>query len=121
MKIVFSLVALLLLAGCKYNLPAVDSGSVELHSDGHITRGELSKFQIDALSEWLRSHKTGWEFKIENRRPELVVHLKRKGSIVAAVDIGQGEVAVMDFVRSISAEERTKLYTILASFFTSEV
>jgi hypothetical protein len=118
MKIIPVLLAVLLLCSCKYELPAVDSGSIELHANGSVVKGDLSAAQISMLQDWLKSHQTGWEFKVEDRYPEMLVFLKRRGETVAVVDIRKTEIAVKNLVTPITEEDRAKLVLMLASFIT---
>jgi hypothetical protein len=118
MKIIPVLLAVLLLCSCKYELPAVDSGSIELHANGSVVKGDLSAAQISVLQDWLKSHQTGWEFKVEDRYPEMLVFLKRRGETVAVVDIRKTEIAVKNLVMPITEEDRAKLVLMLASFIT---
>jgi hypothetical protein len=118
MKIIPVLLAVLLLCSCKYELPAVDSGYIELHANGSVVKGDLSAAQISVLQDWLKSHQTGWEFKVEDRYPEMLVFLKRRGETVAVVDIRKTEIAVKNLVTPITEEDRAKLVLMLASFIT---
>ena len=120
MKSVLLLVTVLLLCGCKYDLPEIDGGSIELHSNGRVTKGELSPFQVEALKSWLDAHKTGWAFKVEDRPLEMLIFLRRRGATVATVDIRKDQMGVKNLVRPITAEDRASLLTILASFVVSK-
>jgi hypothetical protein len=120
MKFVVLAVLIGLVAGCKYDLPDVDNGSFELFQNGGIKKGELAKFQVTALTDWLRAHQSGWEYKIQDRPPALNIFLKRKEATLATVYIGKHSVAVGELVRPISPEERATLVSILAGFLTDE-
>ena len=122
MKMLSVLFMVTLLTGCKFDLPAFDSGSLaEFHADGRVVKSELSDFQIKTFSEWLRTHQDGWEFRVEDPPPRLMANLKRGGAIVAVANIGEREIKVKDLVRVLTPDERARLGTILTSFFeTSE-
>ena len=117
MKTLSVLFIITLLTGCKLDLPAFDSGSLaEFQADGRVVKNELSDFQIKTFSEWLRTHQEGWESRVEDTPPRLMVNLKRGGAIVAVANIGEREIKVKDHVRVLTSDERARLGTILTSF-----
>ena len=120
MKAILVSALVALLAGCNYDLPAVDSGSFELHYDGGIEKEELAQSQVEALSDWLRAHRTGWNYKMQSRPPALHLFLKRQGVTVVMVYIGKDSVAVGELVRPITAQERAKFYAVLTGFLMDD-
>ena len=121
MKTLAVLFTVALLTGCKIDLPDADSGSlVDFHADGSVGKSELSDFQVKTFSEWLHAHEEGWEFRVEDTPPRLMVTLKRGGAIVAVANIGEREIKVKDLVRIITPDERARLGTILASFIDTQ-
>ncbi len=113
----FLLCLMVLLAGCKLELPAVDTGSIEHHemvagSDRVIT-GTLSESQVKALADWLRAHVTGWDYRIEDTALGLLVHLRRGAVPVVVVNILEGEIKVKDLFRALTPDERATLLAIV--------
>ena len=118
---VLFVITLLTACACKLDLPAFDSGSLaEFRADGRVVQSELSDFQIKTLSEWLHTHQDGWEFRVEDTPPRLMVTLKRGGATVAVANIGEREIKVKDLIRVITPDERAKLGTILTSFIDTK-
>ena len=107
----------LLLAGCKLELPAIDGGSFEVHAmisgRDRVTTGPLTKPQIEALVSWLRAHDAGWNHRLEDTAPGLLVHLKHGDAPVVVVNIRENEVKVKDLFRAISPDERAVLLAML--------
>lgn len=120
MKVILLTVLVSLLAGCRYDLPDVDGGTFELYQSHGIKKGELALFQIEALAEWLRAHRSGWKYRIEDRPPALHVVLKQKGKTVTVIDLGIHSIAVGELVRPIAPQERALLVAILAGFLVEE-
>lgn len=124
MKILMRLLALfavVVLAGCKLNVPAFDGASVEIHVAGRVkSTGVLDDLQVKRLREWLAERRTGWERRLESTGPApLLVKLERQGKVVAWVNITQNYVKVGDWVRGITAEERDMLHLLLTAFLSS--
>ncbi|HEX2852144.1 MAG TPA: hypothetical protein VHO24_02820 [Opitutaceae bacterium] len=117
LKILSVLLLVALMAGCKVDLPAVDAGTVEINAGGRITKRELSKSQVKTLSDWIRTHQTGWSFKVEDSFPGRLISLKRGSATVAVVDMtGENRIKIKNLVRTLTPEDRTLLETVLASF-----
>jgi hypothetical protein len=121
MKTLSVLFMVTLLTGCRLDLPAFDAGTLaEFQADGRVVKSELSDFQIKTLSEWLHTHQDGWEFRVEDTAPRLMITLKRGGAIVAVANIGEREIKIKDLVRVITPDERARLGTILTSFIDTK-
>lgn len=119
LRIIPALLVFSLLCGCKVDLPAFDAASVELHKNGRVTRGDLSQIQADALADWVRTHRTGWEFRVDDAPLDgLLVFFKHRGVTVAVVGVRQSEIVIRGRVKAIAPDERAVLHTILASFIT---
>lgn len=108
---------LALLSGCKLELPAVDTGTTELHTmvgdRDQVSAGQLTETQVKALVAWLRARPTGWDYRIEDTAPGLLVHLKRGGTTVLVVNIRDNVVKVKDLFRAITPDEQAALLAML--------
>jgi len=109
--------ALALLAGCKLELPAIDAGTFEHHfmvgGRDQVATGSLSESQVKALVAWLQLHPGGWNYRIEDTGPGLLVYLKQGGVPVLVVNIRAHEVKARDLFRPITPGERAALYAML--------
>ena len=111
----------LLVAGCSgsYELPAVDSGMVEIHSSGGVPdqpqTTKLSSAQIKALSDWFSSHRTGWKRTLEDRAPGIMVYLKHGDANVAYVNVQGHDLYSGGRRRFLTGEEREDIQAILST------
>lgn len=109
----------LLLAGCRYDLPAVDAGSVETHSFvggvDQATMTKLSPAQIKALAEWFSAHPTGWSYRIADMAPGAFLYLKHGGQNVAGVNLRPEGIYVASYFRALTAAEHARLESMIAT------
>lgn len=113
--------AVLLMVGCSgtYNLPDVDSGSVEVHAGSgafdHPHLANLSPTQIRDLSTWFYNHRTGWERVIADTAPGTFVYLKHGATNAAYVNIQGHYVYSADKRRALTDKEREAILAILSA------
>ena len=125
-KLITTLCVALLVAGCSgsYDLPAVDSGVVEIHSSGGVPdqpqTAKLSSTQIKALSDWFSSHRTGWKRTLEDTAPGVMVYLKHGDANVAYVNVQGHDVYSGGRRRLLTVEERKDIQGILSTGLRSE-
>lgn len=115
---VLFMAVLVLMAGCKVDLPAIDAGTIEVHTEGRVTKGELAAFQVKTLSDWIRTHQTGWIFKVEDNFPTTLIYLKRGTATVAVVELDERRIKIKNLVRILTPDDRALLGTVLTSFIT---
>ena len=115
-RLILALSALLLLAGCNYELPKVDSGySYQMNGDGTSTKKELTFLQVSAFSEWCAAHRTGWAPKISDIAPQTMITFRRDGVDKISVIVAGTQLIVGSRSLSLTAEDAKVLRGILKS------
>jgi hypothetical protein len=118
MKFRILMVALcVFLGGCRFDLPAVDSGKLAHHVavDGRdrVTNSALSQAQLKALKEWFSTHQTGWEKSYADVGPGRFVYFYRGGVSVAYLNLIGNTLYAASYSRKLSPDEQQTLEKIL--------
>jgi hypothetical protein len=105
------------LAGCSFEMPAFDSGKLEIHvfSDGRdrVTTSDLSPEQLSAIAAWFAAHHDGWKKSYVDAAPVKFVHLSKAGSPVAYFNLSGSIVYAASYSRVLTASEEQSLKDIL--------
>jgi hypothetical protein len=108
-----------LIYGCSgsYDLPAVDSGMVEVHSSRGIPDQprtvKLTVTQIEALKAWFSNHRTQWTRILEDTAPGTFVFLRHGQTNAAYVNVLGSNIYSGGRRRPLTPEERDEILTIL--------
>lgn len=114
LKFLAAFAAVALFAGCDFEVPNANAGSVIHYVDGKANRADLSKMQLDTFTTWLRANRTGWTREVTSAWAPLQVTLKNGDEPVAVALIGPGTIRLGDYVRPLASAERDTLFTLLA-------
>src|SRR6478609_1368159 len=92
-----------LLVGCRFAMPAFDSGKLEQHvtvnGRDRVTTTVLSQSQLNALAEWFSAHQSEWKKSYADVGPEKFVHLSRGGVAVAYFNLSGNVVYAASYSR----------------------
>ena len=106
--------ASLLLSGCDYDFPKVDSGYVyQTEGGAPWVKKELTFLQVAAFSDWCANHRTGWTSEFSDIAPGTLVTFRHTGTDVVTANFVGSKVIVGGKSRALTAEEARALQTIL--------
>jgi hypothetical protein len=105
-------VALLLLAGCDYDFPKVDSGVVRQMEGGSSEARPLTFLQVSRFADWCAKHREGWRSEFADYAPRAVITFRRDGADVASAVLTDSRIIVSGRSHSLTAEESKELQDI---------
>ena len=107
-----------MLSGCDYELSKIKTGYIsnapnEWVSSETPNKIELSKYQTEKLNAWFANHTTGWETKITDNPPGMIIYIVHENDETRTVNLLKDHLWISTKYLILSDEEINELKTII--------
>jgi hypothetical protein len=105
-----------MVAGCYETFPPIKSGNITHWQNGKPdgSAQQLTTKQIANISEWLQSHRWGWQSVMATYAPSITINVEHEDGTKSVANLMKNTLIVGKHQRTISDAEHQALMTMLS-------
>lgn len=112
------LLACAALAGCDLDVPAMESASYEIYEKGSSSAPvELPPAQVQQLSAWLSTHRSGWSRTLVTHAPRVLLSARHADGETSGLNIWPSQVVASgrfgQYLRNLTPSEYAAIMTLV--------